>query len=403
MPPLLALALLASGFTVYIGEIEPRAVVIAWGNNVGSGNRIGQDAHTWGSAVVHVGPRSVSTSKAWVRIDGLQPDTEYEYSLDLDGKRAATGRVRTWPEKASDVAFLVIGDYGNGTTAQYAVARAMTALVNERARTANPVRFILTVGDNIYGIPLGLIALQTGKDDSDWWPRFFDPYRDILASLPFYPTLGNHDGNESEAHGDLPVYLDNFFFPGGTPSRWYHFNYAGLVDFFALDSTSNTLRGPPKPAFADGGEQSKWLNAELPRATAPWKIPYFHHSIFNAGPGHYGENNEERYRHWLDLFARNGVKAAFQGHEHNFQASFVNSRSRGIRHFVTGAGGQLRDRDVRARMQDANIEAWAAQHEFLLVEIHGDVMTVTPLGAEPIRPVKADGTQAPVPFTVRLQ
>jgi hypothetical protein len=103
--------------------------------------------------------------------------------------------------------------------------------------------------------------------------------------------------------------------------------------------------------------------------------------VFNAGPRHHEERNEDRLKHWLELFAQHGVRMAFQGHEHNFQAAKVNERSLGIRHFVTGSGGALRNQDVRARMEAANIEAWAPLHHFLLVEIRNDSATVTPIGA----------------------
>src|SRR5262249_27651180 len=167
---------------------------------------------------------------------------------------AGGGTVRTWPAHAEHLTFFVLGDYGNGSAAQRAIASAMWGEFEKRAQGDNPVRFVLTVGDNIYAdVNAGYMILGSGAQDRDWERKFFQPYRDLLQQIPFLPSVGNHDGNASESRGDLAAYLDNFFFPGNRPARWYVFGYGGLADFFALDSTDNSETGHPAPAFAPGG------------------------------------------------------------------------------------------------------------------------------------------------------
>ena len=85
----------------------------------------------------------------------------------------------------------------------------------KRAKSDNPVRFMLSVGDNIYGNVNNIFfgGFHTGAEDRDWGPKFFPPYEPLLARVPFFGTLGNHDGNETESHRDLPAFLDNFPFP----------------------------------------------------------------------------------------------------------------------------------------------------------------------------------------------
>ncbi|HEY3441690.1 MAG TPA: metallophosphoesterase [Paludibaculum sp.] len=390
----------AEPFTIYVGELGPGSAVLAWGRQEGAGNRIGRGARSYGPAIVRIGHRVVETSNAWARVEGLAPDTDYAWSVQIAGQPVGSGHLRTWAASAARLSFLVIGDYGDAGKAQYDLARVMTDLVVKRADGPDPIRFVLTTGDNIYGKGFSIVRIATGNDDSDWWPRFFLPYAGILQRIPFYPTLGNHDGNESESHADLPVYLDNFFFPGGEPRRYYHFRYANLADFFALDSTSNTESGPPRPAYLPDGAQTAWLREQLPLARAPWRFAYFHHSLFNAGPAHDLESNELRFKHWLQLFSDNGVQVTFQGHEHNFQASRVNARSYGIRHFVTGSGGALRDGDVRTRMDAANVEAWSPHNQFLLVELRDAHVFVTPIGVSPIVPVNSAGSPLPAVFSI---
>jgi hypothetical protein len=235
-----------------------------------------------------------------------------------------------------------------------------------------PVRFVMSTGDNIY---------KGGSEDRHWSKKFFVPYESTLKSIPFYAVPGNHDGNESEAAADLPTYLDNFFAPQGEMKRWYGFRFANFVDFFALDSTTNQYPGATAPLYGAGGEQSNWLQKELQKERAPWRIAYMHHPMFTAGPRHVAMR--EKLQHWLDAFAAGGVSAVFAGHEHNLQFSERNAATGGMQFVVSGAGGELRKGNVAARMKSRNIAVWSAQVHFLVVEILGDEMTIRTVGLGP--------------------
>src|SRR5262249_18341699 len=155
----------------------------------------------------------------------------------------------------------------------------------------------------------------------------------------------------------------NFFFPSPEPARYYRFSYGDFADFFALDSTTNSEEGPARPMFRKDGDQSRWLQQNLSESRARWKIPYFHHPPFNAGPRH--PSAEEDLEHWLEMFRSNGVKVVFTGHEHNFQFTEANGQTGGIRYIISGSGGELRQGDVRREMAGAQTQGWAAVHQFL--------------------------------------
>ncbi len=399
---LFAVALPAQPVYTYIGQITAHSVLIAWGTTKGPGNTIGRGSTSMGPAKVRIAGQTVDAGgHNWAEIRGLSPDAAYPYEVDVNERRIGGGEVRTYPERATKLTFFVIGDYGTGTAKERAIAGAMWREFERRASSDSPVRFVLTVGDNIYAdVNLGYFASHSGAEDRDWDGKFFGPFRDLIRQIPFYPTPGNHDGNSSEKAGDLPVYLDNFFFPGNKPARWYEFSYGGLADFFALDSTDNTASGHPAPAYAPGGEESTWLAEALGRSKARWKIPYFHHPPFNAGPGHgagYGN-----LRHWVELFQKSGVKVVFNGHEHNFQFGELSDATGGIRYFISGAGGELRPANVMANMARAHIEGWAAERHFLVVEIEGRAMRVTPVGSDRIVVKDRTGKEIPMPVTVQL-
>ena len=355
-----------------------------------------------GEAVVTVGDRKIPSNQNWVAVDNLDPDRDYHYEVSVSSKKIGEGRFHTWPEQATSLCFFVLGDYGNGTEAQFRVARAMEREYKRRAATSAPVRFVITTGDNIYAdINVGFRAVNSGDGDSDWEDKFFRPYQTLLREIPFFPSPGNHDGNSSENRADLTVYLDNFFFPQNRPSRWYTFQYANLAQFFSLDSTTNTESGSPHPIYSENGEQFSWLRNAIARPKTPWQIPFWHHPVFNAGPFHHSSYKD--LQHFLPIFKQAGVKTVFSGHEHNFQFSEQSEDTYGIRFVVSGAGGELRHGDVRGKMKKARIEGWAAELHFTVVEIEGNQMRITPVGVDaPIAPFGQSGGFTKMPLNVTL-
>src|ERR1700758_4301445 len=115
----------AQKFYTYVGQIGMRSVLLAWGTAAGPGNTIGRTSSSRGRASLTVGPKTEETDRNWAVIEGLEPDTPYAYHVVVKGQKIGEGRVRTYPERADKLAFFVIGDYGNGAPAQYAIAKAM--------------------------------------------------------------------------------------------------------------------------------------------------------------------------------------------------------------------------------------------------------------------------------------
>lgn len=401
-PALLALCLLTPAiafsrdFHVYVGNLSSDHVLIAWGTTNGK-NTIGRSSPLYLGATLKIAGREIRPLHNYVLVTNLAPDTDYPYEVLVEKRKVGAGKIHTWPAKSDTLCFFVIGDWGNGSKLQYQVAEAMTSEYRKHAGSGCPVRFVISTGDNIYG---WLTRGYTGNSDKHWETKFFKPYASLLAEIPFFPVLGNHDGNESEKRSDLPVYLDNFFFPEDRPGRYYRFSYGGLADFFALDSTRNSETGARRPAYLENGPQHKWLVQNLGSSEVPWKIPYFHHPAFTAGPLH--RPSGEKLAHFVSLFQQNGVRVVFSGHEHNFQWSAGDNATGHIRYVVSGAGGELRRRSVLKRMNAAHIEGWSDQSHFLSVEIHGREMKITPLSFAPITVLNPEGNKISAPLTVSL-
>lgn len=235
---------------------------------------------------------------------------------------------RTLPVREGSTRFAVIGDMGTGSSRQREVGRMM-ADVNTRF----PFTFVLTVGDNIYG----------GESPADMERKFVLPYKALLdRGVQFYASLGNHDDLTQRYYGP--------FHMGG--QRYYTFT-KGPVQFFALDSTLMTP------------EQITWLELGLERSVTPWKIAYFHHPLYSSGARH---GPELALRGAVEpLLATYGVQVVFTGHEHFYERLTI---QRGIQHFITGSGGQLRKGNIRESSQTA--AGFDTDNAFMVVEVSGD-------------------------------
>jgi len=342
---------------------------------------------------------------------GLQPDTEYTYKVFVKGEEWASGerwdwspqesalvqsggvydnRFRTNPDPsvpASRLSFAAIGDFGVGirrdtpTRRQREVANALRRMVDQEG-----VRLLITTGDNIYARQrvLGVAIGDTGDEDDDWFFTYFQPYRYVINRIPVYPSIGNHDADETEERDDRAQVEDNFYISerigseeaagraSFCPGLFYRFRYGSDIEFVCIDTSKETFfRGYRLfefPKHWDFIEQS--FPAEGPNP--PWRIPFGHHPVFSAGPQHYNTRGMEKL---LPLFERSGVRVMFTGHEHNFQ----HSRIPRFDHFVTGAGGKVRPSKPH-RFEPAHTVSWSTSCHFLLGRIEGRRMTIRAIG-----------------------
>jgi hypothetical protein len=67
-----------------------------------------------------------------------------------------------------------------------------------QAITASAPRFVLHTGD----------LTANGTNDAYWQTEFFDPAASLLADIPLFPSLGNHEQNAT-------LYYDYFDLPEG--------------------------------------------------------------------------------------------------------------------------------------------------------------------------------------------
>ena len=157
---------------------------------------------------------------------------------------------------ASSLAFAVIGDFGVGvrkdtpTRRQQQVANALRRMVDSEG-----VRFLLTTGDNIYARVrvFGVAVGGTGDEDDDWFFTYFQPYRYVINRIPVYPSIGNHDADETEERDDRAQVEDNFYLherikseeaagrASFGPGLFYRFRYGSDIEFVCIDTSKESF------------------------------------------------------------------------------------------------------------------------------------------------------------------
>ena len=234
------------------------------------------------------------------------------------------------PLKEGSLRFAVIGDTGSGTEKQRQVANMMV-----QYRTIFPFDFVLMMGDNLYGS-------ETARD---FERKFSDVYKILLDDkVKFYATLGNHD---------LPIQInyENFNMNG---KEYYRFK-KGNVAFYSLNSN-----------YMDK-KQVKWLEDELAKDTSDWKVCFFHHPPYSSAQAHGSDN---QLRETVEpIFVKYGVNLVLTGHDHVYERI---KPQKGIYYFVSGAGGRLREGDVRASPMTE--KAFDRDMHFMLFEVVGNQM-----------------------------
>ncbi len=287
--------------------------------------------------------------------DGLAADTVYEYEISCEGRQLARHAVRTAPGKPRCFRFIAFGDSGTGGWRQYRLAARMPEFRPD---------FLIHTGDLIY--PKGRLEDNPRK--------FFQPYAELLAQVPIYACLGNH---ECRLPGVEPV-ADSFLFPPNGPENvtprheyWFDYSYAR---FIAIDSNKD------ESFYKD--TIVPWLGQVLASAGDRWKIVFFHEPVYTQGrypPAAKLLNTT------VPVMEEHGVELVLCGHNH------MNERSHPIRdgrivpdgegtvYVTTGAGG-ANLAEARLPMPES-LAVWNDQeHSFTIADVSRDTIVLRQLG-----------------------
>lgn len=412
---------------------------------VGRRTSIGSAAEPFGPATVQalaggvVVAEASTADRTWVWLTGLAPDMEYRYRVLVDGREWAAGerrdwvpsnrggydlapagrrydlRFRTWPAPEAEtppVRFVALGDFGVGTRSDSESSRRQrrVAAVLDRLVEDHGVRFVVSLGDTIYRGEQGQLEEEGGGEDDEWYSSFFQPYRYVIARVPVFPAIGNHDTADTESSDDRRQMEDNFHVherfrdeadrASVGPGLFYRLRFGRDLELVCID-TSLDSDDPQVHRYFQAPDHADFLRASFVADGPRWVVPFSHHPVYCAGPSH--PNDEEMRRDLLPYFDLAGVRLALAGHEHNFQLSERDGRT----YVISGAGGQLRE-GVPGDLAGAGTTAWAAQAHLLLVEIAGTEARLTPVAGllpdgapHPMLASDPHGRPVEPPFVVR--
>lgn len=262
-----------------------------------------------------------------VRVEGLKPATKYLYRVrsTTSSGRELLSEVYTFqtavPEDQA-VFFALVGDsqYNSGTPWAWGVIADLV--------WRDRPQFIIHAGD----------LVDQGTKKTDWVNHFFPNGHVAMSRYPMYTVLGNHEQ-------DAQHYYDYMVNP--EPEYYYTFHY-GNVQFFMIDTNRDVQ---------EGSEQYDWLEWQLARSTATWKIVVHHHPPYSSEADDHGDTYigastyQTQSRNLVPLYEAYGVDFCLFGHTHVYERSWplfedaVNLQNGVIYINSGGAGGFLEDFD----------------------------------------------------------
>ena len=297
----------------YLQLVTPTGITVRWRTDVATNSRV-----TYGTSPGALGSAAsdpTATTEHVVAISGLSPETRYYYAVGSTTATLAGGdstfsfQTSPPPGAVRPIRIWSIGDSGTANAAAAAVRDAYLGFVG--ARTAD---IWLMLGDNAYDF----------GTDAEYQAAVFDMYPTILRNTPLWPTLGNHDVNQSNSATQTGPYFDAFTLPkngeaGGVPSgtkAYYSFDYAN-IHFLVLDSAGTSVLATDP--------MMTWAASDLAANKQPWTIAFWHHPPYTKGEHDSDtEANLIAVRQNINpILEAAGVDLVLCGHSHVYERSFL--------------------------------------------------------------------------------
>lgn len=289
-----------------------------------------------------------------VVLTNLKANTNYFYRVivkEEDGNEYTSDvfTFQTAFEGEQPITFGIISDTQNNP----AVIKNVTKrILDER------VQFVVHAGD----------IVGNGNRKHEWVNEFLNSASDLMARVPMFLALGNHDE-------DAKYYYD--YLSNGNRDYYYTFSY-GVAQFFIIDSDRSLDKG---------SEQYNRIEADLMKSKSPWKIAVYHHPPYSSdlddygdtrkGKSVYGERDQDDFVRLMEKYNMNVV---INGHIHSYERTFPLRENKidmekGITYLVMGgAGGGLE--------QFAPTKTWfnsklKSAHHYGIAQIFKNQLTLT--------------------------
>lgn len=332
--------------------LEPDAVTVHWETDtvVQGSVEVGRAGVGWEQVV----DEGAATDHHQVRLQGLLPDTTYDYRVRFGDQVGDTWSFRTAPDAAVPFRFTVWGDNQDGPE--------IFAELVDRMEGLDP-DFAVSVGD----------VVQFGAE-SNWRNELLDPIVDLAVDTPFLVASGNH-----ERYGDVDA--SNFERHLDQPGDEHCFGWTyGGVYFLFLDTEDPVDSGPQADCIAAQLASPEFAAADVQIALFhyPPRIEYWAFFTFDGIPLYTGD---PEVRDVLEpQFEAAGVDLVLNGHNHLYAYTAAGAYS-SVAWVTTGGGGGALD-TAGWDVGDWNIDTTVFENHVLLVEVDGSVVDVTAVGVD---------------------
>lgn len=260
-----------------------------------------------------------------VALEDLDPETNYFWKTISTTAEGTTieSDVYTFKSVVNDSSafmFALVADAQRNSRTPWAWDSVSTAVWKDRPN------FVVLAGD----------LVDWGHRKNEWVNEFLGPSHDLMSRVPLYSVLGNHEG-------DADYYYQYMANP--QPEYRYTFQY-GNAEFFMIDSNRD---------LSEGSDQYNWLEQQLAKSDATWKIAVHHHPPYSSESDDHGNTfkgakstlGHEKVRDLPKLFDLYGVDFSLFGHTHVYERTWplknnrINQREGTVYINAGGAGGGL--------------------------------------------------------------
>ncbi|OWY20306.1 hypothetical protein C7N43_09960 [Sphingobacteriales bacterium UPWRP_1] len=218
----------------YLQDAEPNSIRIMWETSLGTESTV-----EWGTTIAmgnttsgSVEPGSGLSQIHQVQLTGLTPDTRYYYRVKTGSAISSRYEFITPPLKNSEKSFNIV-----------LMSDMQRDLTNPgkfyEMCNSGVIDYVVDMSSGDLPLEIGCLMfpgdlVDNGLNYSEWKNTFFNPAENLLAFIPVYPVLGNHELNTD-------TYFKYFYLPpNGTPGyeeHWWYKDYSN-VRIIGLDSNT---------------------------------------------------------------------------------------------------------------------------------------------------------------------
>jgi acid phosphatase type 7 len=319
----------------YLQAPTPRSIQVCWHDSSSIGTRVEYGTSASLGETTSGSSELLSDPYRWhaVKLDGLQPDTEYYYRVVSGNARSAVYNFRTLPEAghAGKLRMLLLSDTHSGDTTN--VTRVMQAARSKIEELYGPdihnqLHLVLHSGD----------LVVSGNSISNYTDQFFSRMAGVSPYIPFMTVAGNHEGENAFYYRYMKYDDVSALAPPNVNAEKIWWLNAGNACFIGLNTNI---------VSSAGALQKSLLDVKLSQVESDTSIDFvfifFHHlpwsELWGEGVTNDAGSNYIKNELFPVIKKYTKVQQLTYGHTHAFERGTVESNTPNGDFRIVCAGG----------------------------------------------------------------